>query len=122
MTIHDRIGGGPAVSAAVDLLYDKVSTDPSLSSFFADTDMDRLRDHQRAFITAALGGPRAYQGKGMADAHAALAITKRDFDAVIAHLAATLAELGVPTETISQIGGKLSPFETDIVTANERVS
>jgi hemoglobin len=121
-TLHDRIGGGRVVRAAVDRFYDKVLTDPSLSSFFADTEIARLKRHQRAFFTAALGGPRAYQGKGMADAHAEFSITKRDFDAVVGHLAASLFELRVPIETICQIGERLASLETDIVTADEHVS
>jgi hemoglobin len=53
----------------------------------------------------------------MAAAHAGLDITDADFDAVVAHLVGTLAGLGVPEETIGQIGGALAPLRGDIVTA-----
>lgn len=52
----------------------------------------------------------------MAAAHAGLAITDSDFDAVVAHLAGTLAGLGVPEETIGHIGSALAPLRGDIVT------
>jgi len=66
---------------------------------------------------AAIGGPEIYEGRDMAAAHAGLAITEADFDAVVGHLVDTLTGLGVPDETIGQIGGALAPLRGDIVTA-----
>ena len=51
----------------------------------------------------------------MAAAHATLGIADQDFDAVVGHLVATLTELGVPDETIADIGGALAPIRSDIV-------
>jgi len=115
MTIYEAIGGRDAVSAAVDDFYERVLGDPSLADYFAETDVRHLKAHQRAFITMALGGPEAYRGRSMAEAHAELDITPEAFHAVVAHLAATLAGLGVDDETIGQIAGALAPLEAEIV-------
>ena len=117
MSIFDSIGGSPAVQTAVDDFYTRVLADPQLAPYFTDVDMRHLKTHQRAFVAAAIGGPQIYSGRDMAAAHAGLAITDRDFDAVVAHLVATLTGLGVPEETIGQIGGALAPLRGDIVTA-----
>ena len=117
MSIYESIGGGPAVGAAVDDFYARVLADPQLAPFFTGVDLQHLKAHQRAFIAAAIGGSEIYQGRDMAAAHAGLAITDADFDAVVAHLVDTLAGLGVPEETIGQIGGALAPLRGDIVTA-----
>jgi hemoglobin len=117
VSIYDSIGGGPAVRAAVDDFYARVLADPQLAPFFTDVDLQHLKAHQRAFIAAAIGGPEIYQGRDMAAAHAGLAITDADFDAVVGHLVDTLTGLGVPQETIGQIGGALAPLRGDIVTA-----
>ena len=117
MSIYDSIGGGPAVRAAVDDFYARVLADAQLASFFAGVDLQHLKAHQRAFIAAAIGGSEIYGGRDMAVAHAGLAITDADFDAVVRHLVDTLAGLGVPEETIGQIGGALAPLRGDIVTA-----
>jgi hemoglobin len=117
MSIYESIGGAGAVQAAVDDFYVRLLDDPQLAPFFVDVDLQRLKAHQRAFLTAALGGAQIYQGRDMAAAHAGLAISGGDFDAVVAHLVATLTGLGVPDETISQIGGLLAPLRGDIVTA-----
>lgn len=119
MSIYDEIGGAGAVSTAVDEFYTRLLADEGVAPFFADTDLRRLKAHQRAFIAAALGGSEIYAGRDMAAAHAALAISDADFDAVVGHLVDTLASLGVPDATIASIGGALSPLRDDIVTARE---
>lgn len=116
-TIYESIGGEAAVSAAVDGFYERVWADPDLLDFFAATDREALKAHQRGFIAAALGGPNPYLGKSMADAHAGRGITSFAFDRVVEHLADTLAELGVPAATIGEIAGALAPLRSDIVTA-----
>ncbi|HLJ07718.1 MAG TPA: group 1 truncated hemoglobin [Acidimicrobiia bacterium] len=115
MAVYDEIGGPGAVTAAVDLFYDKVLADPSLVGYFDRVDMAGLREHQRAFITTALGGPPIYDGRDMKTAHQPLGITDADFDAVVGHLGATLTELGVPADTIGTIAGALAPLRADIV-------
>lgn len=117
VSIYDSIGGSSAVRAAVDAFYARVLADPQLAPFFTSTDLQHLKAHQRAFIAAAIGGPEIYQGRDMAAAHAGMAVTEADFDGVVAHLVDTLAGLGVPEETIGQIGGALAPLRGEIVTA-----
>jgi hemoglobin len=117
MSIYESIGGGPAVADAVDDFYARVLADSQLAPFFTGVDLQHLKAHQRAFIAPAIGGSEIYQGRDMAAAHAGLAITDADFDAVVAHLVDTLTGLGVPQETIGQIGGALAPLRGDIVAA-----
>jgi hemoglobin len=118
VSIYDTIGGEPAVRAAVDDFYARVLADKQLAAFFTGTDLQRLKAHQRAFIAAAIGGPEIYAGRDMASAHAALGIGDDDFDAVVGHLVGTLTALGVPEDTIGQIGRALTPLRGAIVTAS----
>ncbi|MFF5225138.1 group 1 truncated hemoglobin [Dactylosporangium sp. NPDC000521] len=121
MSIYDTIGGAAAVQAAVEQFYTRVLTDPRLEGFFTDVDIQRLKTHQRAFITAALGGPQIFAGRDMAAAHAGLDITDADFDAVVAHLAGTLTDLGVADDQVAQIGATLAPLRGQIVTKTDSV-
>jgi hemoglobin len=116
MSTYASIGGAPAVRAAVEDFYARVLADRRLAPFFAGTDLERLKAHQRAFIAAAIGGPEVFSGRDMASAHAGLGIADGDFDAVVGHLAGTLTGLGVPEDTIAQIAGALAPLRHDIVT------
>ncbi|HVX46900.1 MAG TPA: group 1 truncated hemoglobin [Mycobacteriales bacterium] len=115
MSIYESIGGAPAVQAAVEEFYTRLLNDPETAPFFSDTDMRRLKSHQRSFIAAAVGGPEIYSGRDLGSAHAGLDITDADFDRVVAHLAGTLADLGVPAATIERIGAALAPLRSQIV-------
>lgn len=115
MSIYDAIGGAAAVQVAVERFYTRVLADPRLKGFFTDVDVQRLQAHQRAFIAAALGGPQIFDGRDMAAAHAGLNITDADFDAVVAHLAGTLTDLGVPADPVARIGAALAPLRVQIV-------
>ena len=118
-SVYDQIGGKPAVSAAVDGLYERLLADPALAPYFADTDMARQKSHMRAFMAVALGGADVYAGRDMGSAHARLDVTHGAFDRVVAHLVDTLASLGVLTEIIEAIGAKLAPLRAQIVTVVE---
>jgi hemoglobin len=117
VSIYEMIGGASSVSLAIDDFYQRVLGDPTLATYFEGIDINRLKAHQRAFFTAALGGPDTYEGQSMADAHAELSITPEAFGRVVDHLVATLVSLGVEDETIGTIGTTLAPLEGQIVTA-----
>ena len=114
-SIYDEIGGKAAVAAAVDVFYDRVLADPVLAPYFGATDMRRQQAHMRAFIAAALGGPELYAGRDMGAAHAGLGVTHEAFDRVVAHLVATLTQLGVAPPTIAAIGEALAPLRASVV-------
>ncbi len=103
---YEKIGGAPAVDAAVDLFYRKVLADDLVSHFFDDADMDGQRAKQKAFLTMVFGGPNEYTGKDLRTAHAPLVDKGLDdshFDAVATHLQATLEELEVPADLVKEI-------------------
>jgi hemoglobin len=115
--IYQRIGGEPAIHAAVERFYERVLADPALSHFFTGISMPRLKAHQFAFLSQALGGPKQYSGVSMRDAHSKLAIEQRHFDLVAFHLVETLRELGVPEDIIGEITAAVTPLSTQIVNA-----
>jgi hemoglobin len=122
MTLFERIGGEPAVRLAVENFYVRVLKDPQLAPFFKNIGMERLKAHQFAFLSQALGGPRSYSGATMSKAHARLSIEQSHFDAVAGHLVNTLRELGVSEETLADVGAALTPLSAEIVNAVGAVS
>lgn len=115
-TVYDAIGGSGAVSAAVDILYDRLLADRLVAHHFEGVDTRRLASHMRAFLTAALGGPQLYQGRDMGAAHADLGITSDEWDATVGHVVGTLESLAVPAVLIGEIGARLTPLKDVIVT------
>ena len=102
-SLYERLGGMVSIDVAVDRFYERVVADPELAPFFAPVDMRRLRAHQKAFLAMALGGPRRYAGRGLAEAHRHLAIDDHHVDLVAGHLAAVLAGLGVPPALVDEV-------------------
>ena len=117
MSIYETIGGDTSVAEAVERFYAKLRSDPAVATFFEHTDVAQLETRQRMFLTAALGGPDAYEGRDMRAAHAHLNITDADFDLFLEHLAETLAELGNTPERIAEVLEALAPLRLEIVRA-----
>ena len=115
MSLFERIGGAPAVDAAVDIFYRKVLVDDRISHFFDSVDMDKQIAKQKAFLTMAFGGPNSYTGKDMREAHKHMNLTEEHFDAVVENLAATLTELGVKEEDINEIAGIAISVKDDVL-------
>src|SRR5215212_9380063 len=115
-TIYDEIGGAPAVTVVVDAFYERLIADPDLMAYFAGRDLQRLKAHQRALVTVALGGTsEEYNGRMMQPAHAGMAITNEAFDKVLDHLHAVLLGAGVAPITAAKILAILQPLRSDVV-------
>jgi hemoglobin len=117
-TLYERIGGEPAVNAAVDIFYRKVLSDHRINRFFDNADMDQQIAKQKAFFTMAFGGPNNYTGKDMRSAHAHLVkmgLNDSHFDAVMEHLGATLVELNVPQDLIAEAAGIALSARSDVL-------
>ena len=87
--------GPEAMRAAVEDLYERLLADPVTGPHFRHVELSSLRRHQAAFLSQALGGPRTYEGRELADAHAGRDIDDVAFDRVIDHLAAVLRTCGL---------------------------
>jgi hemoglobin len=117
-TLFEQLGGQPAVEAAVDIFYRKVLSDDRVSRFFEGVDMDKQRSKQKAFLTMAFGGPHNYTGKDMRTGHAHLVkmgLNDSHVDAIIELLGATLSELGVKADLISQVAAVAESTRNDVL-------
>ncbi len=117
-SLFEKIGGEAAVNAAVDIFYRKVLADDRISSFFEGVDMDKQASKQKAFLTLAFGGTNNYSGKDMREGHAHLVakgLNDSHFDAVMENLGATLTELKVPAELISEAAAIAESTRNDVL-------
>lgn len=117
-TLFERLGGDPAVEAAVALFYRKVLADDRIKGFFGGVDMPRQAERQRAFLTMLMGGPNTYTGQNLRLAHrrfAAAGLDDSHFDAVVGHLADTLRELGAAEDDIAEAGALAESARADVL-------
>ncbi|MDB2363497.1 PAS domain S-box protein [Flavobacteriales bacterium] len=121
-SLFNRLGGKAAVEAAVDLFYQKVISDDSISHFFSGVDMDEQKKKQKAFLTYAFGGRVKYTGKDMRTAHASMDLTEEHFAAVAGHLVATLEELGVEQSMIDEVVAVALSVKDDVLNKSNKKS
>ncbi|WP_227816135.1 group I truncated hemoglobin [Nitrogeniibacter aestuarii] len=118
-TLYEKLGGAPAIDAAVDIFYDKVLADERIKHFFVNTDMAKQRQHQKNFLTYAFGGSGTWNGLGMRAAHQPLVdkmgLNDSHFDAVVDDLATTLKELGVSDELIGEVALVAESIRDDVL-------
>ncbi len=115
---YEAVGGGPAIASVVDLFYRNVLSDAQLSGYFADTDLARLKRHQVQLVSQVMGGPVAYDGPALADAHRGRGITSDDFGKVVVHLVAALEAHEVPADITGRVVTALGATQDDIVSPN----
>ncbi len=117
-SLYERIGGEPAMQAAVESFYRKMLSDDRVAHFFDDIDMDKQLAKQKAFLTMVTGGPNEYTGADMRTAHAPLVSRGLDdshVDVVVEHLGATLKELGVEQALIDEVGAICESVRDDVL-------
>lgn len=114
-SLYAELGAEVGISRVVDTFYDRVVSDPALSSYFESVDIVGLRRHQVQFLSEATGGPRMYAARTLTDAHRGLDITSDAFDRVVGHLVASLDTLGVAPATSGKVIDALAPLRDDIV-------
>jgi hemoglobin len=106
-TLYEKLGGAAAVDLAVEKFYEKVLADNRVQRFFANTDMQQQKQHQKAFMTYAFGGAQNWNGRPMRDAHKKLVVemglTDSHFDAIAEDLVASLVEMKVPPTLIDEV-------------------
>ena len=117
-TLYEKLGGWGAVAAVVDIFYDRVLADPRLAPVFDGIDMNRLKQHQVMFVSAATGGPEPPKPFDLAVAHRPLNITDEQFDRVADHLVAALRVAAVEQPLIDEVIAAVAPLRPQIVTAS----
>ncbi len=106
--LFNDIGGTPAINAAVDLFYSKITTTESLDPFFQDVDIVKQRGKMKKFLTLLTSDQAQNSGDYMRASHAHLSergINDSHFDTIGKLLKETLEELCVPGNFIGQILG-----------------
>ncbi|OQW91618.1 MAG: group 1 truncated hemoglobin [Beggiatoa sp. IS2] len=118
-TLFEKLGGESAVNIAVDIFYNRILADDRIKHFFANTDMEKQRHHQKRFLTYVFGGSNQYDGKNMRAAHSRLVKEKglndNHFDIVVGHLGGTLLGLGVAEDLVKEVARIAETVRNDVL-------
>lgn len=102
-TIFERCGGFAIVRRIVSAFYDRLLESPTLSPYFANTNMRVLIDHQTQFISMVMGGPAFVSDDVLRRVHAHLDITRQHFVEMAELLAETLEDFDLDGTDIRHV-------------------
>ena len=107
-SLYQEIGGAAGVEDVVAGLYQRTMADETLAPFFADRAIEVIVAHQRELIAGALGGPAAYAGRSLRDAHAGMAIEPEHVHALTTHLVDALSACGVAPSATDRVAAVIT--------------
>lgn len=116
--VYHQLGGAPAMSAFVKALHRALVDDAITAPHFVHMDTKAWTAHRaalRGFLAAALGGPRAFRGPSMVDAHRDVHVTTAAFDRLVHHAVTILRDMGVREVLIGHVGEAIAPLRPHIV-------
>lgn len=114
-TLYEKLGGAPAIDVAVEDFYKRVLVDPLVKDFFKNTNMNFQKRHQRNFLTFVTGGPKVYDGRTLRESHKNMGLKDEHFDKIKELLTATLRDLGVAYDLITQLMSIVETTRDDIL-------
>jgi hemoglobin len=114
-TLYQRLGGRMAINAVVNDFVGNIARDKCINGFFANTDIPRLKRLLVQQICAGSGGPCAYEGRSMKEAHRGLGVRNQDFDALVEDLVKTLNKFNVGPREQRELLALLGPMRRDVV-------
>lgn len=106
-SLFEQLGGMQAVDVAVNVFYAHIMNDERINHFFRWVDMETQSYKMKTFLAYTLGAPLNYSGKSLKESHSHLVqagLNDKHFDAVVENLIATLRELGIAEDLITQVG------------------
>lgn len=115
-TLFLKYGGTPLLQDIVDDFYSKAVQHEALKHYFAGHDIERLKNHQAAFLAVLMGAPPAlYTGRGMKEAHEQLKVTEEAFNVVASILRESLGDGGMEENDVALMLESLEGFRGDLV-------
>lgn len=119
-TLFDRLGGAKGVATLVDQIVAAHLANPTISVRFQPYAADperfgELKDHLRKFLMAGSGGPNAYTGRTMPEAHQGLNISVAEYMAAVDDIMEVLERNEIPESARKDVLAITYSLKRDIV-------
>lgn len=122
-TLYERLGGYAAIAACSDDLTERLyvnstlNANPAIKAFHDKGEKEGFKTILSAWVIEETGGPKAYFGRPLDEAHAHLDITRREFDIVMNECRTTFYKFNVPERELEELMGLLEAYRGRIVKA-----
>ncbi|QEG22810.1 group I truncated hemoglobin [Mariniblastus fucicola] len=114
-TLFDQIGGRPSIEKMVTAFYQRVLSDPILSPFFANVEIEKLQKMQVAFFTIALGGEEPKKMTSLAEVHRGRGIERQHLTRFTELLIETLEEVGIPEDAAKKVYERIAKYSGEVL-------
>ena len=127
-SLYDRLGGVYSIATVVDDLIDRVMSDPRLNANpLVNEAHHRVPPAGFKYLVTEMvcwagGGPQKYSGKPMAESHAHLKITAKEWEAFMDDLQQSLDKFAVPAQEQAELKAIVNSTRSDIVVPGAAVA
>lgn len=113
--VFEEFGGMEGMTALMDEFMRLLLEDARMRPFFVNVEHDRVKRQLAEQFCAVLGGGCAYSGRDMREAHAAFAIDRADFNALVEVLQKAMDKRDIPFRAQNKLLAKLAPMHREVV-------
>jgi len=120
-SLYRRMGGYDIIAAITDDFLGRLITHEQMKRFFfgaSESTRTRRRQYIVDFICSQTGGPCAYTGRSMKDAHKGLSISKSDWDILTDLFLESLKKFDLSHSVIGEVMSWINLLKPDIVEVN----
>lgn len=114
--VFEDFGGMPGMTALMEDFMAIMLEDRQLRPFFENTDQVRIKRQLAEQFCAILGGGCTYTGRDMQASHAAFAIDRADFNALVEALQVAMNRRGIPFRSQNKLLAILAPMHREVIT------
>ena len=120
-SLYERLGGVYSIATVVDDFIERVMVDPRLNANpLVDQAHHRVPPAGFKYLVTemvcwAAGGPQKYTGRSMADSHAQLKISGKEWEAFLDDFQQTLDKFKVPAAEQAELRAIVNSTRADIV-------
>lgn len=94
-TLYERLGGRDRIQAVVDDVVGLHLDNPRIATRFRKSDIPKLKRQVCEFFCMGSGGPEAYTGRSLLEAHAGMNINEAELVAAIDDVVAAMKRHGI---------------------------
>jgi hemoglobin len=117
-TLYARVGGYDGIAGIVDEFLQTLTVDPRMARFANAMNFDsRKRNRQLTldYLSAETGGPTFYIGEDMKTAHAGLAISASEWQAMMEHVERAVKKFKLTERESKEFLALISDLKSQIV-------
>lgn len=117
-SLYDRLGGYDSISAVVNNLLPRLTSDSRLGRFWANRGDDGIEREKQLlidYLCSNAGGPLLYTGRDNKTSHKGMGISDSDWEIFMGHMNATLDTFNLPQQERDDVIAFIESTRADIV-------